>query len=89
MNTIRGYLRDFKKTSPNIYAVMMASAVILFVRGVIGFADIFIFPLQEITRELYVQSVLSYGTSIVIGLFILYANDFKLEEISKENRKLF
>lgn len=89
MKKIRGYVKAFKKNNPNVYAVIVGSAVVLFVRGVYGFADIFIFPLEEITREEYVRAVLSYGTSLTVSLFILYANDFKLEEISKDDRRLF
>jgi hypothetical protein len=84
MNAIRKQLKRFQNTYPNLYSIMMGAAVILFVRGVIGFADLYLFPIVEYTEAQYIQAVLSYSSSLVIGLFILYANDFKLNEINKE-----
>ena len=88
MNAIRKHFKQFQNAFPNVYSVVVGAAVILFVRGVIGFADLFLFPIMVYTEAQFMQALLSYSTSITIGLFILYANDFKLNEIYKE-KKLF
>lgn len=72
MKYLRKKFKGFRKSFPNLYSIAMGTAVVLFVRGVIGFADIFIFPGSEI---------LSYGVSIALGLSLLYLNDFRLKEL--------
>jgi hypothetical protein len=74
MDLLRKKFKGFRRRFPNLYSIVIGAAVVLFVRGVIGLADLFLFPSYE---------VLSYGVSIAIGLAILYLNDFKLKELEK------
>ena len=72
MEMLRKKIKGLRRRFPNLYSVVMGASFILFVRGIIGFADIFLFPNML---------PLSYGISIALGLFILYLNDFKLKEL--------
>lgn len=72
MEILRKKMKSFRRRFPNLYSVVMGASFILFVRGVIGFSDLYLFPNMLPA---------SYGLSIALGLFILYLNDFKLKEL--------
>jgi uncharacterized membrane-anchored protein len=56
----------------NINTFIVASGVILIWRGVWGFMDVYFFPENP---------VLSYIFSILIGLIIIIADDFLIDEL--------
>jgi len=66
------FLKGIKKTHPDLYTLFIAIAVIAFWRGAWGLMDLYLFP----GNELY-----SYVASAVLGLLLLYLNDFKLTEL--------
>ncbi len=68
-------LQKLRKRFPNIYAILISIAFILYLRGLLGIMDLFIFPNDKF---------LSYSASIVFGLLFLFMNDFKLKEIEQE-----
>lgn len=61
-----------KKEHPNINAIIIGASLIMFWRGLWGLMDLYFFPDNEI---------LSYITSALLGLFLLFVNDFRLREI--------
>lgn len=63
-----------KKKHGNIYAIIFGTAIVLYWRGVWGLMDTYLFPDNH---------VLSYAVSFVSGLFLLFINDFKLDEIEE------
>lgn len=67
----KGY-RRFKRKHKVLHILLVASAVVMFWRGVWGILDTYFFPDQK---------VLSYLTSILIAFFILYFDDFHLKEL--------
>ena len=69
-------LQRLRKRFPNIYSILISVALILYLRGLLGIMDLFIFPHDKL---------LSYSVSIVLGLLFLFLNDFKLKEIEKTN----
>ena len=75
MNTLRRLFKEFSRKHPNLYSIVIGVSVVLFVRGVLGFADLYLFP---------GHLPLSFGVSIAIGLALLYMNDFKLKEIEQQ-----
>ena len=64
--------RKMKKIHPNINAIIIGLSIVIFWRGAWGLMDLYLFPGNE---------TLSYITSIILGLFLLFINDFKLKEI--------
>jgi len=64
--------KKLKKNHPNINAIIIGLAIIIFWRGVWGLMDLYLFPDNE---------TLSYIISLLVGLFILFINDFRLKEI--------
>ena len=64
--------RKMKKTHPNINAIIVGLAIVIFWRGAWGLLDLYFFPGNE---------TLSYIISIFLGLFLLFIDDFKLKEI--------
>lgn len=61
-----------KSNHPNWYSIVVGFLIILFWRGIWGLMDIYLFPGNEST---------SYIVSGVVGLLLLYLNDFRLKEI--------
>lgn len=55
-----------------LYSIITGLGIIVFWRGIWGLLDLYFFPNNE---------VLSYSLSLVIGLLILYLNDFSLKEL--------
>lgn len=66
------FFQRIKKHHPNWYSIIVGAAIVMYWRGLWGLMDTYLFPGNE---------VLSYSASIVIGLLLLLANDFKLTEI--------
>lgn len=66
------FFRKHKKKNPFLYHLITGTAIITFWRGLWGLLDIYIFP---------ENLVLSYGISTIIGLAILFINDYSIEEI--------
>lgn len=65
-----------KNTKSNFKLLLLAIGVVAVWRGVWGLMDIYLFPDNPI---------LSFIISIIIGLFILYFNDRKLNELVQNN----
>ena len=61
-----------KKEHSVFNSVYVAIAVIAFWRGLWGLLDVYVFPNQPI---------LSYAISALVGMGLLFINDFKLEEL--------
>lgn len=74
MDILRVKFKMFRKRYPNSYSIVIGAALVLFVRGVIGLSDLFLFP---------GSLELSYAASVILGLFLLYLNDFKLKELEQ------
>ena len=72
MNAFRKQFKKFRVSHPNLYSVVIGASIILFWRGIWMLADMFLFP-NDI--------LLSATVSLLVGLSILYVNDFKLKEI--------
>ncbi|MBU0648170.1 hypothetical protein KJ855_03235 [Patescibacteria group bacterium] len=72
MNKILSH--HFKHKYPVIYSIIIGIGLIMFWRGLWGIMDLYLFPHDE----LY-----SYISSAVIGLIILYINDFRLNELEE------
>ncbi len=69
---MRKSLRKLRKTYHNGYVVVVATAIVMFWYGMLGLLETFLFPDNR---------VLSYGVALCIGLFVLFVNDFKLDEL--------
>lgn len=69
---MRKSLRKLRKTYHNGYVVVIAAAIIMFWHGMFGLLDMFLFPGNELLRHV---------VSVSIGLFVLFVNDFKLDEL--------
>jgi hypothetical protein len=69
---MRKSLRKLRKTYHNGYVVLVAVAVVMFWYGMLGFLDTFLFPDNK---------AVSYTIALTIGLFVLFVNDFKLDEL--------
>lgn len=65
-------LMKAKRIKDNIKIVIMTIAIVLIWRGVWGFCDEYLFPNQK---------DISYGISIAIGLFLLWLDDFSIDEL--------
>ena len=72
MNAVRKQFKKFKVSHPNLYSVVIGASIILFWRGIWILADMFLFPNDML---------LSATVCLLVGLFILYINDFNLKEI--------
>jgi hypothetical protein len=59
----------------NLYALIVGLAVILYWRGIWGLADVYLFP---------DNSALSFSVSAILGIVLLFINDFKLDEIERD-----
>lgn len=64
--------KKFKQKYPNFYFLITGIGVIFVWRGVWGLLDLYFFPGNE---------VFSIFASVVIGLVILFINDFSLSEL--------
>lgn len=64
-------MRKLKKANP-FSVILIATSVILFWRGAWGLMDIFIFPNND---------VLSYTTSLVVGILILLLTHKLIEDV--------
>ena len=62
----------FRRSHPHIYFLLGGLGIVLFWRGVWGLLDRYLFP----NYELY-----SFLISLVIGVIILYIDDFSLDEL--------
>ena len=65
-----------KNTKSNFKLLVLAIGVVAIWRGVWGLMDLYLFPNNP---------ALSFIISIAIGLFILYFNDRKLNELVQSN----
>ena len=65
---------EFKQRHPNANAVVIVLGIIMLWRGVWGLLDTYLFPGQQ---------VLSYLVSIVLGVLILYLDDFSVENLKR------
>lgn len=61
-----------KKIKDNVKIVIMTIAVVLIWRGVWGFCDHYLFPNHQ---------DISYGISLAVGLFLLWVDDFSIDEL--------
>jgi len=68
----RKIFKRFKKGYPNLYSIIIGLAIIMFWRGLWGLMDLYLFPNNQF---------LSYFSAALIGLFLLYINDFRLREL--------
>lgn len=68
------YFAKIKKTHPNYYSLIIGASLIMFWRGLWGLMDLYLFPSNFF---------LSHFTAVVLGLFLLWINDFRLKEIEK------
>lgn len=64
--------KKFKINHPNLYSIVIGASIIMFWRGLWGLMDLYVFPNNE---------VLSYSITALIGLALLFLNDFRLKEI--------
>ncbi len=64
--------RKFKRKHKVFHILLVASAVIMFWRGVWGILDMYFFPGNPLA---------SYVSSIVVAIAILYFDDFHLKEL--------
>jgi len=64
--------KNFKKNHPNIYSIIIGAAIIMFWRGLWGLMDLYLFPENP---------TLSFSASALLGLLLLWSNDFRLKEI--------
>ncbi|PID52322.1 MAG: hypothetical protein CR972_02495 [Candidatus Moraniibacteriota bacterium] len=69
---MRKSLRKLRKTYHNGYVVVVAVAIVMFWYGMLGILETFLFPNNK---------VLSYAIALTLGLFVLFVNDFKLDEL--------
>jgi len=69
---MRKTLRRIRRVYHNGYVVIIATAIIMFWWGMFGLLDTFLLPQHEF---------LSHAGALVIGLFILFVNDFRLDEL--------
>jgi hypothetical protein len=69
-------LHRLKKKHPNVYLILTASALIMFWNGLWGILDQYLFPDNPL---------LSDSICIVVGLAILYFNDFSFNEFEHPN----
>ncbi len=65
-------MRRIRNTYHNGYVVIVAVAIVMFWYGMFGLLETFLFPDNE---------ALSYSVALGIGLFVLFVNDFKLDEL--------
>ncbi|MGE3278793.1 MAG: hypothetical protein AB7J40_03280 [Candidatus Altimarinota bacterium] len=66
--------KHHKHKNPFTYHLLTGLGIIIFWRGVWGLVDLYLFP---------GNLPLSFTFSIFIGLMIVYANDFSLDEIGQ------
>ncbi len=64
-------VKNFKE---NLKVIVMTIAIVLIWRGVWGFCDEYLFPNHK---------DISYGISIAFGLFLLWLDDFSIDELIK------
>jgi hypothetical protein len=69
---MRKTLRKLRRTYHNGYVVVVATAVVMFWHGMFGLLDTYFFPGNPI---------LGYVLALAIGLFVLFVNDFRLDEL--------
>ena len=69
---MRKTLRKIRQTYHNGYVVIVAVAIVMFWYGMFGLLETFLFPENRL---------LSYVVALGIGLFVLFVNDFKLDEL--------
>ena len=69
---MRKTLRRIRSVYHNGYVVIVAIAIVMFWYGMFGILETFLFPDNK---------VLSYLVALFIGLFVLFVNDFKLDEL--------
>ena len=65
-----------KEKNPFIYHFITGTAIIVFWRGLWGLLDLYLFPGSK---------ELSYIASVIVGLAILYLNDFSISELGGGN----
>lgn len=65
-------LKHHKKKNPFLYYIVTGSAVIAAWRGMWGLLDLYVFP---------DNLALSYLVSTILGIAILYINDFSISEL--------
>lgn len=65
--------KHHKKKNPFIYHFVTGIAIVIFWRGMWGLLDLYLFPGQP---------TLSYAASVIIGLGILYINDYSISELT-------
>ena len=63
-----------KKKNPFVYHLITGAGIVVFWRGVWGLLDLYLFPGNPL---------MSFITSIMIGLIILFLNDFSISELSE------
>lgn len=71
MNAKKSHRFNLRSTLTVVTTVL---AMILFWRGAWGLMDLYIFPENE---------ALSYLVTLVLGLFLLYMDDYSLSELSE------
>lgn len=69
------WLTKLRKSNRNWHTLIISIAVLLYIRGIFGLMDSYLFPENKMW---------SYVVSIVLGLLILFLNNNRLEEIEKQ-----
>jgi len=69
---MKNVLKVLKRTHRNFYSIIVGSAIILYWRGIWGIIDTYLFPNNDL---------LSYTVSLILGIFLLWVNDFSLREM--------
>jgi len=65
-------IKKQKAKHRHVYSILTGLGIIIFWRGIWGILDAYLLPGHQL---------LSYLISIMIGLLILYLNDFALKEL--------
>jgi hypothetical protein len=64
-----------KERHRNLYALIVGMAIILYWRGIWGLADVYMFPNDP---------AISFSVSAIVGIALLFINDFRLDEIERD-----
>lgn len=69
---MRNWYKKFRRKYRILHVLLMATAIVMFWRGVWGLLDVFLIPHHELVSSLL---------SIFIAFVVLYIDDFHLREL--------
>jgi len=69
---MRNWYKKFRRKYRILHVLLMATAIVMFWRGVWGLLDVFLIPHHELVSSLL---------SIFIAFIVLYIDDFHLREL--------